>query len=80
MAYCADTSTGTVILTASQPASASCNAVVFTGGEYANLVQQTEPFDATTAAAYWSFALVTVLACWWIAKSAGILIQFMKRH
>jgi hypothetical protein len=82
MAYCVDNSGqvgSTFTLSASQPAGASCTAVIFTGQEAMDLMVQDQPFDPTTAAGFWGFALVTVLFCWWTAKGVGVLLSLFRR-
>lgn len=79
MAYCVDVSGNQFVLDPTQPATSSCTAVVFTGQEAFNLMAQDTPFDPVTAGAFWSFALVTVLFCWFMAKGVGALLVLLRR-
>lgn len=80
MASCATTDpNGFVRVDQSTVAPDCVTFVLLTRDDYAAVRTAGEPFDYGQAAILWSFALSTVLLCWFVARGAGTLLGLIRR-
>lgn len=80
MASCATTDTNGFVRVDQSTAATDCAAyVLLSRTDYAAVVKASEPFDYGQAATLWSFALSSVLLCWFVARGAGTILGLIRR-
>lgn len=80
MASCAVPDANGYIRIEQSIAALNCNyLIVLNKDEYVAIVKVGEPFDYAQAATLWSFALSSVLLCWFIARGAGTILGLIRK-
>lgn len=80
MAACATTDpNGFLRVDPSSDASNCAALVILSRDDYQAVVRVSEPFDYGQAASLWSFALSSVLLCWFVARGAGTILGLIRR-